>query len=310
MFKKLKGIVSLGKIGCVEHDFVPIKQFVCSEDVEVWSGDFNAKWLMDSIKNRISEMPQECDFFIMGYDGSQNYLVDRIKPKVVVAFDSVDFPELLPKPIDKYDLLFKLQVNQYTRKLKQKTFVYQYPISYNKLSSPDQNVNREYDISFLGGLWPPCPDETHPRSIAVDILKREFGDKFYGGITNIGLKNYIENHDFDNYLSILNKTKVVLNVSNKRDIYNGRHCRRQTEAFMMGCPIISNRMDSEWSLEPDGDICYYFKHDFSDLIQVAHLAVESFTETISKKCNSFFIEEYYNQGKKLYDLIKTELKNK
>lgn len=306
--KKIKGIVSIGEISKVEHDYVPIKQFVSRDDVEVWSGDINANWLMSSIKNKLNTMPLDCDFFIMGYDGSQVNLSNSIKSKIKIAFDPFDFPELVPKPISSYDVLFKLQVNKNTRYIKDDVVIYPYPVSDNKIVNlPGENNKRDIDIVFIGGLWPPEINNEHPRYKIVKILKDHFKDKFFGGITNPGTEISIPSMPLKDYINILGRSKVCINVSNKLDIINGRHCRRQSEAMMMGCKVVSHRMESEWYRDPK-DLISYFNFDFSDLISVCEKSILEWDYAFAKKIRNFFDDEYLSQGDLLYNAILKRIK--
>jgi len=181
--------------------------------------------------------------------------------------------------------------------------------------SPLPYEERDIDIFFLSSVYchvvkswyekpclSPCPNPcprilNHHRSRVVDIMRKEFGDRFVGGICNNNITNSDLYHPpvcFEDYKNMMQRAKIAISVSQYRDF--SVHSMRETEALMAGCILVSSPLDVKWSSSPPDSV--YFANSDEDFIGVTDTLMGyslEVQEEIGMKNRRYIENEYKSQ---------------
>ena len=178
---------------------------------------YNITVILPKEKNKILEIKPD---FVLAIDFGTHYILDiDYHPKAIWLIDthlSLICDETMVKS---FDIVFVAQKEDYEKLKKKFKYVYWLPLAADSEYHGKKNLNKIYDIGFVGGLG------MGNRKKFLLNLKREYPNSFIGPA------------DCKKIGEIYSQSKIVINYSIKNDIN-----MRIFEALMSGSMLITNRI--------------------------------------------------------------------
>ncbi|MFZ8806386.1 MAG: CgeB family protein [Minisyncoccia bacterium] len=178
---------------------------------------YNITVILPQEKNKILEIKPD---FVLAIDYGTHYILDiDYHPKAIWLIDthlSLICDETMVKS---FDIIFVAQKEDYEKLKKKFKYVYWLPLAGDPEYHGKKNLNKIYDIGFVGGLG------MGNRKKFLLKLKREYQNSFIGPA------------DCKKICEIYSQSKIIINYSIKNDIN-----MRIFEALMSGSMLITNRI--------------------------------------------------------------------
>jgi hypothetical protein len=178
---------------------------------------YNITVILPQEKNKILEIKPD---FVLAIDYGTHYILDvDYHPKAIWLIDthlSLICDETM---IKSFDIIFVAQKEDYEKLKKKFRYVYWLPLAGDPEYHGKKNLNKIYDIGFVGGLG------MGNRKKFLFKLKKEYANSFIGPA------------DCKKIGEIYSQSKIVFNYSIKNDIN-----MRIFEALMSGSMLITNRI--------------------------------------------------------------------
>jgi glycosyltransferase involved in cell wall biosynthesis len=178
---------------------------------------YNITVILPQEKNKILEIKPD---FILAIDYGTHYILDiDYHPKAIWLIDthlSLICDEVMAKS---FDIIFVAQKEDYEKLKKKFRYVYWLPLAGDPEYHGKKNLNKIYNIGFVGGLG------MGNRKKFLLNLKREYPNSFIGPA------------DCKKIGEIYSQSKIVINYSIKNDLN-----MRIFEALMSGSMLITNRI--------------------------------------------------------------------
>jgi glycosyltransferase involved in cell wall biosynthesis len=178
---------------------------------------YNITVILLQEKNKILEIKPD---FVLAIDFGTHFILDiDYHPKAIWLIDthlSLICDETMVKS---FDIIFVAQKEDYEKLKKKFRYVYWLPLAGDPEYHGKKNLNKIYDIGFVGGLG------MGNRKKFLLNLKREYPNSFIGPA------------DCKKIGEIYSQSKIIINYSIKNDIN-----MRIFEALMSGSMLITNRI--------------------------------------------------------------------